>query len=149
VRTCKARANPLTRRRKRAGALSHRRRQGPTPTLTYMRRNAAFDPRAVRRARLSAGLTVFGVATRLGVTEGAVKSWEAVGAHPPRQHCFGWRTDLAWRSTTCSTRLCASAIWPRCGRRLAWIGVPRLGLSAIRRRRCAGSNAGRCCRRIR
>lgn len=42
-----------------------------------MRRNSAFDPRAVRRERLSAGLTVSEVAARVGVTDGAVKSWEA------------------------------------------------------------------------
>ena len=42
-----------------------------------MRRNAAFDLRAVRRARLLAGLTVAEVAARVGVSDGAVKSWEA------------------------------------------------------------------------
>ncbi len=42
-----------------------------------MRRNTAFDPRATRQRRLSAGLTTADVATRVGVTDGAVKSWEA------------------------------------------------------------------------
>lgn len=48
-----------------------------------MRRNPAFDPRAVRDARYAAGMTVPDLAGRVEVSVGTVKAWEA-GRRTPR-----------------------------------------------------------------